>query len=145
MQVLSTSTSSQTFSVIPRIYSNYVILKLRNESTDVLTSYNLVTNTSGDYLEITNTYSLKEGEFYSYTICDIGQEYVERVSLDGGTFEISSCFYDFYDELGNNDIYKGKIFCTNQTINQAENEYYNINKDVYTQQESNNEYIIIDG
>ena len=38
-----------------------------------------------------------------------------------------------------NLVYKGMIFCTNQTVKD-----YTINKDVYTQNESNNDYIIFD-
>ena len=44
----------------------------------------------------------------------------------------------------NNIIYKDKIFCTNQAINQSNDEYYSVNKDHYISEESSdNEFIII--
>lgn len=50
--------------------------------------------------------------------------------------------YKFYTLKIYNDetlVYKGMIFCTNQVIGD-----YTINKDVYIQNESNNEYIIFE-
>ena len=43
------------------------------------------------------------------------------------------------------NIYKDKIFCTDQTINQADNDYYTINSGEYTQSTSypDDDYIII--
>ena len=45
---------------------------------------------------------------------------------------------------GTDVIFKDKIFCTDQTINQVNNDYYNINEGQYTSDDSfNNEYIVI--
>ena len=42
------------------------------------------------------------------------------------------------------DIYKDKIFVTDQEIDQGDNKYYDINKDQYTTNNSyNNEYIVL--
>ena len=41
-------------------------------------------------------------------------------------------------------IYKDKIFCTDQAIDQSVNNYYSVNKDVYKEETSyDNDYIII--
>ena len=41
-------------------------------------------------------------------------------------------------------IYKDKVFCTDQTINQANNNYYSVNSGEYTTENSfDNDYIIL--
>ena len=48
---------------------------------------------------------------------------------------------------GTSVIYKDKIFCTNQTINQSNNSYYTVNSGEYTtptgDDKHDNDYIII--
>ena len=41
------------------------------------------------------------------------------------------------------NIYKDKIFVTDQVIDQKQNKTYSINKDQYKEVESNNDYIVI--
>jgi hypothetical protein len=44
----------------------------------------------------------------------------------------------------NTIIYKDRVFCTDQDINQNENEYYSVNKNRYiSEQSTDNEFIII--
>lgn len=119
MIVLKTTNLSQSISIIPRRYSDVVFLRVTDESENTSVEYPLLNTTkTNDYLIIDNSYSLVEGRFYKLDI-----------------FE-------------NNDmgdlIYKDKIFCTDQTINQNTNSYYSINKDEYIEEESNNEFIIIE-
>ena len=53
-------------------------------------------------------------------------------------------FYDLTIKEGSVVIYKDKIFCTDQTIDQETNNYYSINENVYTTENSyDNDYIII--
>lgn len=143
MKVLKPSNEVQSISIIPRIYSEYVTLYVHDESTDTQVSYNLETAQNNDYLVVSNTYSLVEGRWYNITLKDVGQEFKDRVENDGGVFEFSSCLYAFYNDYGN-VIYKDRVFCTNQLINQENNDYYTINKDAYIQEVSNNEFIIIE-
>ena len=47
------------------------------------------------------------------------------------------------DELSNL-IYKDKIFCTNQSVDQTQNKYYSVNKDEYTTNNTHdNDYIVL--
>lgn len=103
MIVLTTSTDSQNIRIIPRDYPSNVIIRLRDDSTNVTTNANSPATTDKDYLLISYSFSLKEGRFYDLTILD-----------------------------GNSVIYKDKIFCTDQDIDQLENNYYSNNKDVYS-------------
>ena len=138
MKILTTSTGDQTIRIIPRSYPDDVTLVLRDDSTNTETIYtlesmewentdeewqavNLNWNDAGGYFEengylvITNQYNLVEGRYYDLTIKE-----------------------------GNNVLYKDKIFCTDQTINQQVNSYYTINDNVYTTENTyDNDYIII--
>lgn len=133
MIILTTSTSEQTFRVIPRSYPEDVIITLRDDSTNEVTTYtiesaewddnndfwqladydwNFGSNifTEKGYLVITNTFALTENRFYDLTITN-----------------------------ESNVIYRDKVFCTDQTISD-----YSVNDGVYTTENTyDNDYIII--
>jgi len=152
MKVLTTSTDAQIIKVIPRVFTDNVVLFLRDDSTNdevsiVLPSSNIV----GDYLEVSNVFNLKEGHFYDLKIYQVESydNFKQRVINAGGVFEQNICLFNFLkaEELLNNSslevIYKDKIFCTNQTINQYTNDYYSVNKDEYVSKDGNNDYIVL--
>jgi hypothetical protein len=138
MKILTTSAAEQTIRIIPRSYPDEVSLILRDDSTNTETIYtieNLEWENNNDqwqladynwnetigffeedgYLVINNEYNLVEGRYYDLTIKD-----------------------------GTVVIYKDKIFCTDQTIDQETDSYYTINESVYAQETSyDNDYIII--
>ena len=153
MKVLTTSTNLQTIKVIPRVFTNSIVLKLRDDSTNDKVSFILPeTIINKDYLEISNIFSLKEGRFYDLTIYKVNGsygEFKERVIADSGTFVNNTCLYNFLDaqNLINTSsldiIYLDKIFCTDQTINQDTNNYYSVNKDEYVSKSGNNDYIVL--
>lgn len=138
MKILTTSLTEQTIRIIPRSYPDDVTLILRDDSTNEIVTYTLDSmewentdevwnavdlnwNDAGGYFEedgylvINNQYNLVEGRFYDLTIKE-----------------------------GSVVIYKDKIFCTDQSIDQETNNYYSINENVYTTENSyDNDYIII--
>jgi len=121
MKVLTTSDSSQNIKIIPREYVSSATLKIRDESTNSSYDFSVTPTTVGNYLSIDNVYTssgsgiLKEGRFYNLTL-----------------------------ESGSNVIYRDKIFVTDQTINQATNDYYDMNDGDYTTENSyDNDYIIV--
>jgi hypothetical protein len=115
---LTTSASSQTLKIIPRSYAGTVSMILRDDSTNNETTYSSIsTTTDKNYLVISKALSpvLVEGRFYDLTVKE-----------------------------GTSIIYKDKIFCTDQTINQSNNDYYSVNEGEYTTENSyDNDYIII--
>jgi hypothetical protein len=118
---LTTSASAQTLKVIPRSYASSVSMILRDDSTNTSTTYaSISTTTDKNYLVVSKALSpvLVEGRFYDLTLKE-----------------------------GANVIYKDKIFCTNQTVNQANNDYYTVNSGEYTtptgDDKYDNDYIII--
>jgi len=116
MKILSTSTGAQTIKVIPREYVTTATLTLRDDQTNTVTTFSDITLTEdGDYNIISESFSLKEGHYYDL-----------KLTSSGAT------------------IYKDKVFCTDQTVDQSSNDYYTINKDVYdTETTYDNDYIIL--
>lgn len=106
--IILTTSITQSVSVIPREYNgSELIITIREDSTNVENEY-IVTTTviDGNYLNFNLTFSpiLVENHFYDM-----------KVSVAGET------------------IYKDRIFCTNQSIDQlTKNDYYQLNKDVFT-------------
>ena len=153
MKVLSTSTNTQTIKIIPRVYDTSVTIKLRDDSTNDEVSFVLPTAIiNKDYLELSAIFNLKEGRFYDVKVYQIKgsyEEFREIVISLGGTFENNTCLLTFLeseDLVNTTDldiIYKDKIFCTSQTINQDTNDYYSVNKNEYVNQSGNNDYIVL--
>tara|TARA_R110000744_G_scaffold14395_3_gene40923 strand:- start:42 stop:398 length:357 start_codon:yes stop_codon:yes gene_type:complete len=118
MKLISTS-GNKTFYVIPRKYNTgNLTVKLRNETTNINIEVTSTPIIEGNYLKFDAVFgSLIENNFYN----------LELIASNGGDI-----------------VYKDKIFCTNQTINQSNNDYYDINKDQYITEDSyNNDYVII--
>jgi len=122
---LTPTASAQTIKIIPRSYASSVKMTLRDDSTNTSTAYTEVSATTDkNYLVISKAFSpvLVDGRFYDLTI-------EEGVGLSAKV------------------IYKDKIFCANQLINQANNDYYTVNKDEYTtpsgDDKHDNDYIIV--
>ena len=113
MKILTTSTDNQTIKVVPREYVSTASLVLRDDSTDTETTDSVSPTTNGDYLQIVNAYTLKEGRFYDLTL----------------------------KNSGGSVIYKDKIFCTNQTVDQSP--FYFIFYGMYKtkQKSANSEYV----
>lgn len=119
MKILSTSADAQTFKIIPREYVTSATLILTDDSTNTETTYTNITPTiSVNHLEVEQAFSpvLVEGRFYDFV-------------LKNSTNKI---------------IYRDKIFCTDQAIDQAQNQEYTVNSGEYTSDTSHdNDFIII--
>ena len=121
MKVLTTSSSAQTFDVVPRTYISSYTMKLRDTSKNKeVFSSSVSASDNGNFKRLSATISpiLKEGRYYDLTL------------LNGASV-----------------VYRDKIFCTDQTINQNNNDYYEINSGQYTFDETagshDNDYIIV--
>ena len=146
-------TTEQTISILPRVYSTSVTMSLRDDSTNDVVSFVLPTaEIVGNYLKLSNILSLKEGRFYDLKVYEVKGSYKDfknRVVSDSGTFENNTCLLSFLEaeSLVNTTeldiIYKDKIFCTAQSTDQSNNEYYSVNKDTYIENGGNNDFIIL--
>ena len=118
MKILTTSSSAQTIKVIPREYVTSGPLTIRDDTSNTSKNYSVTPSTVDDDLVFSVTFSpvLAEGLYYDMT-------------LKNSSSKI---------------IYKDKIFCTDQTINQTNNDYYTVNSGVYTTENSyDDDYITV--
>lgn len=116
MNLINTS-GNKTFKIIPRRYVEDVItVNLTSESTGTKVSVTPTAITDGNYMSFDAVFgTLTEGDFYILEVKD-----------------------------GSSVIYKDKVFCTDQSINQNKNSYYSINKNEYIEEDSfDNDYIIL--
>ena len=133
MIILTTSTSAQTLKVIPRQYDDSdFTMSIRDDSTNVIKLYqNLSGGTIVDYLTFTNVFNpvLVEAHFF-----DI------HLYIDYDFWNTNNSFWNLYDVLWQvdsgfkEDIYRDKIFCTDQDIDQLnDNDHYQLNKGQFTE------------
>jgi hypothetical protein len=107
MIILKEQTEPQELTFIPREMNASTIV-LRNETTNEISTIQATFSLDSYYLTTTTVFDLKEFTFYNLTILD-----------------------------GADVVYKDKIFCTNQVL-----EDYTVNQNQYVQNDTNNEYKI---
>tara|TARA_R110000796_G_scaffold8295_4_gene27451 strand:+ start:1209 stop:1640 length:432 start_codon:yes stop_codon:yes gene_type:complete len=131
MIILTTTTAAQTLSVIPREYSASFSMDIRDDSTNVNKLYDITSATlSGNYLTFNNVFNpvLVENHFFDL-----------RLYIDFNFWNTNYSLWNFYEVKWNEDegqkvdIYNDKIFCTDQDVDQLnQNDYYKLNKDQFT-------------
>ncbi len=139
MQVLKPTTDPQTFYIIPRVYNIGLQFKLRDDTTNEEKFYSPSIIQVNDYLQITDVFDLVEGHFYDIIV---DQDY-DVWNTNEDLYNLSP---DTWDEV-NKRSFKNtidRIFCTNQPIQQLNNQNYELNKGEYKKDNSyNNDYIVL--
>ena len=118
MKLIGTS-GNKTFKLIPRQYiTGQINVKLKDESTGTVNTISASASTDKNYMSFDAVFgTLTEGNFYTLEVLLFGTSTV---------------------------IYKDKVFCTDQTINQANNDYYSVNDGEYVEEDSfDNDYLIL--
>jgi hypothetical protein len=124
MKQLLNISDEQVLKIMPREYASIVSIKVIDDSTDSQINTTVISSVKNrNYLDITATFDLKEGRFYDLR--------VYKLENEGD------------DLLEENIIYKDKIFCTSQDVNQLNNDYYSVNKEEYIQHSSDDNIIIL--
>ena len=143
MIILTTSAAAQTISVIPRQYDDSAFtLRVRDDSTNVTVDYlNQTGTTVGNYLQFNRAFSpvLVEAHFYDLYLF-----------IDYNYWNTNNSFWNLYDVLWQidsnfkEDIFRDKIFCTDQDIDQLnDNDHYQLNKGQYVEyNDFNNTYTV---
>ena len=125
--LIITTRTQVIFSIIPREFTDTLTITIRDDSTNISSTYNLVPRISPadgvvidkNTLIIYNTFSpvLVENHFYDLEV--------------------------FSDVGKTNSIYKDRIFCTDQDITQLNGGQYNLNEGQYTTYDGyNNTYTV---
>ena len=135
MIILKEQIQAQTIKFIPRLYSADILI-LRNETTNVSTTYNSTFTTDGYYLKCDLVLDLKENTFYNLTVLNSALPFttdnnIIKVDSDILTADMTT----FSDE--NSLIYRDKIFCTNQNKDD-----YTVNQNQYVANVTINEFKI---
>lgn len=106
-------TDNQLLKIVPRSYSTAnVVVTVTNETTNTSEQETITPVASGNHIELTGTFTFAEGIFYYFVVSQGGSE-----------------------------IYRGNIFCTDQT----DLEDYTVNQGQYEiyEKANANEYITI--
>ena len=111
MIILTTSTDAQTFKIIPRSTPSSVTFELTDKSKRTTSAVSVTVSNSNGYMSITGTFGLVANRFYSYIVKD-----------------------------GDTVIYRGSIFCTDQT----DYNVFDVHSGDYTTEDSyDNDFVII--
>jgi len=111
MHVLTTSNSSQSLKIAPRKDVTSPTFSLTDKVKRTTSTISVTKSSDGDYMVLTGTFSLKEGNQYTFRVKD-----------------------------GSEEIYRGLIFCTDQT----DLDNFFVNKDEYVEEDSyDNDFVIL--
>jgi hypothetical protein len=143
MKILTTSTEKQEIKIIPREYPDNIVVTIRNENTNITTTIGTFNDGYAYYVRV-----IGDGGVYEDNILISDLEYYrydKGYMIIRDVFNlVENNFYNLTVTNGTDVIYKDKIFCSDQTINQASNNYFSVNKDVYTEEATyDNDYIIV--
>jgi len=140
MIVLNTSTP-QTLKVIPRVYESAFRFAYTDDSTNVRTEVSISNaTTSGNYLTWSQAFNpvLVVNHFYDIELFSNYAFWNENFSLWQNYTRLWNDATDFI-----NVFYKDRIFCTDQSIDQKVDNYYDMNKGQFVGTTAyNNEYIV---
>jgi len=111
MEILTTATTVQSLKIVTRKDVVLPTLTLTDKSTRTSSDIIVTKTTSGDYMVLSAAFNLKEGTQYSYRVKD-----------------------------GLEELYRGLIFCTDQ----SNLDNYFVNKNEYVSEDTyNNDFVII--
>ena len=125
MIVLNTNTP-QTLKVIPRIYESAFQVAYTDDSTNVRTEVSISgASTSGNYLTWSQSFNplLVVNHFYDLELFSNYAFWNQNFSLWQNYTRLWNDASDFI-----NVFYKDRIFCTDQSIDQKVDNYYDMNK-----------------
>ena len=122
MKILKPTTDTQTIKLIPRNYSQSTTVQLK----DVTTVYTPTVTQENDYQVYSGVFNLEEGHYYDLLV----QNDYDVYSQNSDYWNLSTnTWNDINFKVDTNIV--DKIFCTDQDIDQSEQEEYSVNKDVY--------------
>lgn len=138
MKVLTTSSEPQVLKIIPSVYVTTGSLKIVDDQTLEEQVLDPTYSTDNDYQVITAVFNLTEGHYYDfYKTLDFN-----IWNQNNENWQINTRQWD--EDQKSEDLNIDKIFCTDQTIDQQNQDYYNINEDEYVTEDTfDNDYIVI--
>tara|TARA_R110002050_G_scaffold166892_2_gene297458 strand:- start:3496 stop:3924 length:429 start_codon:yes stop_codon:yes gene_type:complete len=129
MIVFNTAATAQTFSVIPRIYGTEFTMSVTDDSTNITVFYDITTATTNvNYLTFNQAFNpvLIEGHFYDIRFFTDFNFWNTNYQL----WENDNSFWNI-DRTTDATLFRDRIFCTDQQVDQMEDEYYDLNLGIY--------------
>lgn len=129
MIVFNTEAIDKVFNIIPRDYVANFTMSIIDDSTNIPIFYNITgATTQINYLNFSAnlTLQLVEGHFYNLRLY-VDYNYWQTNFL---LWENDTSLWNI-DRKGDVTIFRDRMFCTDQLINQLEDDYYDINKNKY--------------
>jgi len=129
MIVFTTAATAQTFNIIPRVYVAVFTLAITDDSTNIPLYYDISNATTDvNYLTFNQIFNpvLVEGHFYDIRLYTDYNYWNTNYLL----WENDTSFWNI-DRTTDVTIFRDRVFCTDQDIDQMEDEYYNMNLGVY--------------
>ena len=140
MKILRTTLDPQTIEFIPRRYNTTGTVAIRDESTNLIRLYNSNLTQVGDLLSITESFELVEGRMYELAISSDPNVW-GNISTE---WQLNDLLWDAVSANIDYTVYRDKIFCTDENVDQRSLSYYKINKGQFISDDSfDNDYIII--
>ena len=129
MIVFNTSATAQAFKIIPRSYAAEFTMSITDDSTNITVYYD-ITNaiTDVNYLTFNQAFNpiLVEGHFYDIRLYSDYNFWNTNYQL----WENDNIFWNI-DRTTDVTLFRDRVFCTDQSIDQIEDEYYDLNLGVY--------------
>lgn len=139
MRILTTSTNAQTIKFIPRLYYTEAAMIIRDDTTNIATVTDVTFTQSGDFITLSHAFTLVEGRFYDLEFTRDPDVYGQNLTQ-----------FQLEQKLWNDDtgitllVYRDRIFCTDQDVDQTQNKHYSVNKNQYKSNNTfDNNYIVL--
>ncbi len=122
MKILSSTTEKQKIRVIPRSYPERIVVTIRNEQTNETTEIGSFLDGYAYYTRVIDDLGIYEE---NDCMLDVVYLYDKGYMIIRDIFNlVENTYYNLTITDGTNVIYRDKIFCTNQEIDQETNSYY---------------------
>jgi len=113
MVILKPENTTHSITIIPRLNSGSIAIVMKNESKNTTeTFYDIETTYSSGYLTFEINKTVSESESFEYSIYSFDQLTADNTIFSDDSTLINA---DMTVYLGNNLLFRGKAFATNQT------------------------------
>jgi len=113
MVILKPENTTHSITIIPRLNSGSIAIVMKNESKNTTeTFYDIETSYSSGYLTFEINKTVSESESFEYSVYSFDQLTADTTIFSADSTLINA---DMTVYLGNNLLFRGKAFATNQS------------------------------
>ena len=113
MVILKPENTTHSITIIPRLNSGSIAIVMKNESKNTTeTFYDIETSYSSGYLTFEINKTVSESESFEYSVYSFDQLTADTTLFFADSTKLTA---DMIEYLGNNLLFRGKAFATNQS------------------------------